>query len=193
MCSLAPSFKSPQKQACCDAQSSLGSCSQWSSPSLLPPGASCMQWSVFLVPKVLSPLKLIVSYVNSNDHSVWTSKTHTSGSESSCTDVQTSMTNSILVSLQLQPKQLQKWSKNKKCLKIGMWQFVSCTNRSLKSVRPGADQSSKAAFGKRAFAKMCFLLSKIRLVHINWAKSKNSLEHVLAESILLVARAKMCS
>ena len=29
-------------------------------------------------------------------------------------------------------------------------------------VRPGADQSSKAAFGKSAFAKTCFLLLKIR-------------------------------
>ena len=32
-------------------------------------------------------------------------------------------------------KQLQKWSKNKKCLKISMWQIVSCANRSLKSIR----------------------------------------------------------
>ena len=29
-------------------------------------------------------------------------------------------------------------------------------------LRPGADQSSKAAFGKSAFAKSCFLLLKIR-------------------------------
>ena len=29
-------------------------------------------------------------------------------------------------------------------------------------VRPDADQSSKAAFGKSAFAKTCFLLLKIR-------------------------------
>ena len=58
-----------------------------------------------------------------------------SGSESSCMDVKMSMMNSILVGLRFRPKQLQKWSKNKKCLKIGMWQFVSCANRSLKSVR----------------------------------------------------------
>ena len=56
-------------------------------------------------------------------------------------------------------------------------------------LRPGADQSSKAAFGKSAFAKTCFLLLTIRLAHINRAKSKNGFEHVLAESILLVARA----
>ena len=42
-------------------------------------------------------------------------------------------------------------------------------------LRPGADQSSKAAFGKT-----CFLLLKIRLEHINRAKSKNAFEHVLA-------------
>ena len=58
-----------------------------------------------------------------------------SGSESLCMDVQTSMTNSVLVGLRFRPKQLQKWSKNKKCLKIGMWQFTSCENGSLKSVR----------------------------------------------------------
>ena len=56
-------------------------------------------------------------------------------------------------------------------------------------LRPGADQSSKAAFDKSAFAKACFLLLKIRLAHINRAKSKNAFEHVLAESIFLVARA----
>ena len=38
------------------------------------------------------------------------------------------------------------------------------------TLRPGTDQSRKAAFGKSAFAKTCFLLLKIRLVHINWAK-----------------------
>ena len=47
-------------------------------------------------------------------------------------------------------------------------------------LRPGADQSSKAAFGKSAFAKTCFLLLKIRLAHTNLAKSKNAFEHVLA-------------
>ena len=63
-------------------------------------------------------------------------------------------------------------------------------------LRPGADQSSKAAFSKHAFAKTCFLLLKIRPAHINRAKSKNAFEHILtllAESILLVARAKTCS
>ena len=63
------------------------------------------------------------------------------------------------------------------------------------SLRPGADQSSKAAFGKSAFAKMCCLLLKIRLAHINRAKSKmlsSTFWHVLAESILFVARAKTC-
>ena len=55
-------------------------------------------------------------------------------------------------------------------------------------LRPGADQSSKAAF-----AKTCFLLLKIRLVHINRAKSKNAFEHVLAESILFIVCAKTCS
>ena len=33
---------------------------------------------------------------------------------------------------------------------------------SLHIIRPGADQSSKAAFGKSDFAKTCFLLLKIR-------------------------------
>ena len=47
------------------------------------------------------------------------------------------------------------------------------------SLRPGADQSSKAAFGKSAFAKTYFLLLKIRLAHISRAKSKNAFEHVL--------------
>ena len=64
------------------------------------------------------------------------------------------------------------------------------------SLRPAADQSSKAAFGKIAFAKTCFLLLKIRLAHINRAKSKNAFENVvalLAGSILLAARAKTCS
>ena len=50
------------------------------------------------------------------------------------------------------------------------------------AVRPGADQSSKAAFGKSAFAKTCFLLLKIPLAHINRAKSKNAFEYVLARS-----------
>ena len=49
------------------------------------------------------------------------------------------------------------------------WTFVT--------LRPCADQSSKAAFGKSAFAKTCFLLFKIRLAHINRAKSKNHFEH----------------
>ena len=48
-------------------------------------------------------------------------------------------------------------------------------------LRPGADQSSKAAFGKSAFAKTCFLLLKKRLAHSNRAKSKNAFEHVLAQ------------
>ena len=47
-------------------------------------------------------------------------------------------------------------------------------------LRPGTDQSSKAAFDKSAFARTCFLLLKIRLVHINRAKSTNAFEHVLA-------------
>ena len=47
-------------------------------------------------------------------------------------------------------------------------------------LRPGADQSSKAAFGKSTFAKTCFLLLRIRLAHINRAKSKNAFEHILA-------------
>ena len=50
----------------------------------------------------------------------------------------------------------------------------------MRTLRPGADQSSKAAFGKSAFAQTCFLLLKIRLVHINRAKSKNAFEHALA-------------
>ena len=63
-------------------------------------------------------------------------------------------------------------------------------------LRPAADESSKAAFGKSASAKTCFLLLKIRLAHINRAKSKNGFEHVLARCSrkhLLVARAKTCS
>ena len=47
-------------------------------------------------------------------------------------------------------------------------------------LRPGANQSSIAAFGKSAFAKTRFVLLKIRLEHINRAKSKNVFEHVLA-------------
>ena len=35
-------------------------------------------------------------------------------------NVQTSMINSVLVGLWFWPKQLQKWSKNNKCLKIGV-------------------------------------------------------------------------
>ena len=124
----------PQNWACCDTQSWLGSRSQWSSPLASPAGASSVQWSVFWVPRALPPLTFIVSYAKSMGHSVWTSKTCESGSESSCMDVQTSMTNSILVGLRFWPKQLQKWSKNKKCLNNGMWQFVSCANVSLKSV-----------------------------------------------------------
>ena len=50
----------------------------------------------------------------------------------------------------------------------------------LDRLRPGADQPSKAAFGKSAFAKTCFLLLKTRLAHTNRAKSKNAFEHVLA-------------
>ena len=61
-CSLAPPFKSPQNQAHCDAQSSLGSRSWWSSHSLLLPGTSCVQWSIFWVPRALLPLIFTVSY-----------------------------------------------------------------------------------------------------------------------------------
>ena len=43
------------------------------------------------------------------------------------------------------------------------------------ALRPGADQSSKAAF-----AKTCFLLLKIRLAHTNRAKSKNAFEHIFS-------------
>ena len=58
---------------------------------------------------------------------------------------------------------------------------------------PGTDQSSKAVFGKSAFAKTCFLLLKIPLAHINCAKSKIALSTFQKESILLIACAKMCS
>ena len=85
--------------------------------------------------RALPPLTFIVSYAKSMGHSVWTSKACESGSESLCMDVQMSMTDSILVGLRFQPKQLQKWSKNKKCFKISVWQFASCVNGSLKSVR----------------------------------------------------------
>ena len=71
--------------------------------------------------------------------------------------------------------------------------FFSFSYVTSSSFRPGADQSSKATFGKSAFAKTCFLLLKIRLAHINLAKSKNAFEHVLAGSSLVVARAKTCS
>ena len=56
-CSLAPPFNSLQNWACCDTQSWLGSRSQWSSPSLLLPGASCMQWS-FLSAKGTTPIDI---------------------------------------------------------------------------------------------------------------------------------------
>ena len=59
------------------------------------------------------------------------------------------------------------------------------------ALRPGADQSSKAAFGKCAFAKTCFLLLKIRHgAHQSSKKAKmlsSTFWHVLAGSILLVA------
>ena len=55
--SLAPPFKYPQNRACCDAQSWLGSHSWWSSPSFLPPGASCMQWC-FLSAKGTIPIDI---------------------------------------------------------------------------------------------------------------------------------------
>ena len=127
-CSLAAPhpFKSPLN---CDAQSWLGSHSWWSSQSLLPPDASCVQWSNFLVPRALLPLTFIVSYAETMGHSAWTSKTCESGSESSCMHVQTSMANSIVFGLWFQPKQLQKWSK--KCFKIDVWQFARCANGSL--------------------------------------------------------------
>ena len=57
-------------------------------------------------------------------------------------------------------------------------------------LRPGADQSSKAAFGKGAFAKTCFLLLNIRLgAHQSSKKQKcfrarlSTFWHVLAKSI----------
>ena len=64
------------------------------------------------------------------------------------------------------------------------------------TIRPGADQSSKAAFGKSAFAKTCFLS-----LTYDWRTSmeqkakmlSSTFWHVLAKSILLVARAKTCS
>ena len=54
------------------------------------------------------------------------------------------------------------------------------SERRLLTLTPGADQSSKAAFGKSAFTKTFFLLLKIRLPHINRTKSKNAFEHFLA-------------
>ena len=54
------------------------------------------------------------------------------------------------------------------------------------TLRPGADQSSKAAFCKSAFAKTCFLLLKI-WHGAHQSSKKQKFWHVLAESILLVA------
>ena len=92
------------------------------------------EWSVFWVPRALPTLTFIISYAKSMGHSVWMSKTCKSGSESSCMYVRTDIHDEeCLVGLWFRPKQLQKWSK--KCLKIGVWQFMSCANGSLKSVR----------------------------------------------------------
>ena len=74
--------------------------------------------------------------------------------------------------------------------------FLAITISAKFSVRPGADQSSKAAFGKSALAKTCFLLLKIRLAHIKSKKQKcfrARFGTFLPESILLIARAKTCS
>ena len=62
----------------------------------------------------------------------------------------------------------------------------------LDQLRPGADQSSKAAFGKSAFAKTCFLLLKIWLAHTNRAKSKSTFEHVLARATSKMFSSKTC-
>ena len=98
-------------------------------PSLLPPGMSCVQWSIFLSAKGTTPIH--------NDHQLckvygpqcMDIRNLRTWVESSRTDIQMSMINSGLVSLWFWLKQLQKWSK--KCLTIGAWQFTSCANRFL--------------------------------------------------------------
>ena len=74
VCSMAPPFKSPQNWAHCDSQSWMGSRWRWSSPLLLQPGASWVQWSVFLSAKSTTPLTFIVSYAKCMGHSVWISE-----------------------------------------------------------------------------------------------------------------------
>ena len=63
-------------------------------------------------------------------------------------------------------------------------------------VRPGADQSSKATFGKSTFAKTCSnVLSFVKDMtgaH-QWRKSKSTFEHVLAHATSKMLSAKMCS
>ena len=67
------------------------------------------------------------------------------------------------------------------------------------NVRPGADQSSKAVFGKALLlkhARTCFLLLKIWLAYTNRAKSKSTFEHVWhvqRTTCFLLKRAKTCS
>ena len=121
-CSLAPPFQIPTKLS--PLQHSVLTGKPFAMELLLASPTRCELHAVihFLSANGTFPLTFIISYVKSMGHSVWMSKTCESGSESSCTDVQMSMTNSILVSLRFRLKQLQKWSKNKKCLKIGMWQ-----------------------------------------------------------------------
>ena len=90
----------------------------------------------FLLPRALPPLTFIVSYAKSMVHSVGTSKMCKSRSKSSCTDVQTFMTNSVLVGLRFWLKQLQKWSK--KCFKIGMWTVSELCERVPEVCKSGA-------------------------------------------------------
>ena len=72
------------------------------------------EWSVFGVPRALPPLTFF-SYVKSMA-TVYGRQKRVKVDLSSCMGIQTSMMNSILVSLLLWPKQLQKWSK--KCFNI---------------------------------------------------------------------------
>ena len=128
-----PPFKSLQNWAHCDAQSWPGSRLRWSSPLASPTRCELRAVICFLTAKGTTLIDIHRQLgevygsvcMNVENMQKWV--------QSSCADVQTSMANSVLVSLRFRLKQLQKWSN--KCLKIGMWQFVSCENGSPKSVR----------------------------------------------------------
>ena len=121
-CSLAPPLQIPTKLSPLRRSVSTGQPFAMKLPLASPTRCKLCAVIRFLSAKGTTPINIhcLLYKIYGPQCMVWTSKSCRSGSESSRMDVQMSMMNSVLVGLRFRPKPLQKWSKNKKCFKIGM-------------------------------------------------------------------------